>query len=38
MSQLIETIQSDEEIDYLDESDDEMEEKIYTKKERAKTA
>jgi len=34
MSELIETINSDEEVDYLDDSDDEFKEKIFTKKDR----
>ena len=31
------TINSDDEIEYFDDSDNEMEEKIYTKKERQQT-
>ena len=34
MSELIETINSDEEVDYLDDSEDEFQEKIFTKKDR----
>ena len=34
MSDLIETINSDEEVDYLDDSEDEFQEKIFTKKDR----
>lgn len=37
MTDLVGTIESGDEIDYMDESDDEFEEKIYTKKDRAKT-
>ena len=37
MTDLIGTIDSGDEIEYNDESDDEFEEKIYTKKDREKT-
>ena len=34
MSDLIQTINSEDEIDYLDDSEDEFQEKVFTKKDR----